>query len=243
MYYPTIAIVTPTKNRSKHMAFQAAQLQSQSYPLGKIIWIVTDSSDSLDMPDTGGMWLIWKRLPPETLFGKSRNESLKLALETGAEFIFFMDDDDIIHKERFTYTVKMMLENPSYLIAGSSRVILFLMKDQDLVQTCHLHDRHVIEPYMCVRREYAMNHSFDDNDRCAFLVPFLNDFTEPVLQLDPKNICVMIGHDRNTINKYQMKDSPRRYGVESIEKYELEHLFNDWSVSEDNRRLFMAPYT
>jgi len=241
--FPYIAIVTPTKNRHAHLDFQIAQMSSQSYPLHKIIWIITDSSDDIQIPDTKKVWTIWKKLPSTTPFGKSRNISLELALGTKAEYIFFMDDDDIIHKDRFTYTVHQMMANPSFRIAGSSRVRLFFVNDNDLLHTNHLHDNHTVEPYMCVTREYATNNRFDDSDHFAFLVPFLKDFTEPILQLNPNTICLMIGHTSNTINKDQMKENPKRFAVNTIvSDSRLDDLMNEMGVTLENRVLFMKPY-
>jgi len=242
--FPYIAIVTPTKNRHTHLDFQIAQMCSQSYPLDKIIWIITDSSDDTQILDTKGVCSIWKKLPSTTPFGKSRNISIQLALDTKAEYIFFMDDDDIIHKDRFTYTIQQMMANPSFHIAGSSRVRLFYVNDNDLLHTKYLHHNHTVEPYMCVTRDYATNHRFDDSDHFAFLVPFLKDFTEPVLQLDPNSICLMIGHTSNTINKNQMKENPKRFAVDSIIPNTcLEDLMNEMGVPLENCAYFMKPYS
>ncbi len=247
MEYPHIAVVTPTKNRRQHLEFQVEQMKEQTYPMDKIMWIITDSSDSIhtSWKDIETMYpnVRYQPLSPYTTLGASRNIGLNIAtsLYEKPEFILFMDDDDIVHKDRLVESVNAMLNNPLYNVGGCSNLFVFLVKNQDLVEIGSLRERsnytihHALEPTLIVRYSYILNHFFDDLDPRGLLPPFLNYWQEPILELDPMKTCLIIGHDTNTFDKYQIVKEENQYKfniVEYIRGYGLKKVSEDWSMSE-----------
>jgi glycosyltransferase involved in cell wall biosynthesis len=250
---PYIAVVTPTKNRRQHLEFQVEQMKQQTYPIERIMWIITDSSNS-----SSTSWeeiidlypnVAYKALPSDTTLGESRNISLDIvtALNPKPEYIFFLDDDDIVHRHRFIKTVKAMQENPTYNVAGCSNVLLFLIRGQDLVEIGSLTDysggkiHHALEPTLCVKYNYITSHFFDNEDKFGRLPPFLRQWSEPILQLDPWDTCIIIGHDTSTFDKYQVvaEENKKKFNVVRHEKwYGFERVALDWCMSEELVALF-----
>ena len=257
-----IAVVTPTKNRAHHLPYQATQLALQNYPLDHITWVITDSSESDDNSwhDVAdylvgtGLRYIYHRLPAATTLGASRNMGLTLAchLEPAPEYIFFMDDDDIVGRNRIRVTLAAFAGEPDKQAAGCSRVLLFLLRGETLVEIGSYTDlsggsvQHALEPTLAVTREYALGHRFDDADPRGLLGPFLDGFKTPVIQLAAEEICVIIGHDTSTFDKYHIIESDKKKTMFNVHKiyygYGLCRLWDDWGLDTGLRELFMAAH-
>ena len=252
---PHIAVVTPTKNRRQHLEFQVEQMKEQIYPKDKLIWIITDSSDSIDKSWTDIQYMYqnvkYVSLPSDTTLGESRNIGLNICTElvTKPEYILFMDDDDIVYKDRFKYSVEEMQNNPTYKVGGCSNMFLFLVKGEDLVEIGSFSEKlkysvhHALEPTIIVTYEYILTHFFDDEDPRGLLLRFLNYWQEPILELDPKRVCLLIGHDTNTFDKYQViKDENKiKFNVVNHCKgYGIKKVVDDWSMSERLVELFQT---
>jgi glycosyltransferase involved in cell wall biosynthesis len=254
--YPKIAVVTPTKNRREHLAFQVEQMKRQTYPLEHITWVITDSSTSAKLsweeiladPEISPS-VLYKRLPADTLLGKSRNISLDLACKLDVSYILFMDDDDIICADRFRLTVEAMEEYPDFEVAGCSRILVFLLRGESLVEIGSFTDlsggaiQHALEPTLAVTPKYAATHFFEDTDPRGLLRPFLADFTTPILALRAEDVCIIIGHDRSTFDKYQLVYKKAQFNVIRHEAgYGLERLWDEWGLTLRMRELFMAAH-
>ena len=255
---PRIAVVTPTKNRSQHLPYQATQLALQNYPPELITWVITDSSDSdenswHDVADYlvgTGLRHIYHRLPATTTLGASRNIGLDIVswMDPVPEYIFFMDDDDIVGYNRIRVTLAAFAAEPDKQVAGCSRVLLFLLRGETLVEIGSYTDlsggtvQHALEPTLAVTRDYAVAHRFDDDDPRGLLGPFLAGFTAPVIQLAAEDICVIIGHDTSTFDKYQIirEEKKTMFNVHKIYYgYGLRRLWDDWRLDAGLRELFM----
>ena len=163
---PYIAVVTPTKNRRQHLKFQVEQMKEQLYPMDKITWIITDSSDYIEnsWADIVAMYpnVVYRKLSSDTTLGASRNIGLDIvtSLYPMPEYILFMDDDDIVHKDRFKYSVESMQNNPLYSVGGCSNINIFLTQGEDLVEIGSLREKsnntlhHALEPTLIVRYKY-----------------------------------------------------------------------------------------
>jgi hypothetical protein len=59
---------------------------------------------------------------------------------------------------------------------------------------------------LAYRKSYANTHRYDDNAERTEEPSFLNNFTEPMIQLDPmKSILVMV-HNANTVSKDSIRN-------------------------------------
>ena len=253
---PVIAILTPTKGRSKHLAFQISQVKRINYPADKIRWIITDTEcpGHKGWQDIVKLWpsAIYKSLPPGTPLGKSRNIGLDLALaDPDVKYIFLMDDDDIINVNRFRKHVDIYVKlinehgrSSVYPMLGSSSSLIYNIRSKTLIRTIHYKSTHSLEPHLCITRDYAETHRFDDNDFRGRLMPFTEKFSINIYQIPPEDTCIIIGHNENTFDKYQLEDGSLdiNRNIESSSHMLLQSLFDMFEVPEEDRVLFERAY-
>jgi hypothetical protein len=248
---PVIAILTPTKGRRQHLEFQVEQMKLVNYPREKIRWIITDTETA------EGEWH-WARitamyenayyipLPMATSLGKSRNIGIEEALKTDAEFIFLQDDDDIICQERFEKAINFFRANPSMSLVGCSAVLCYNLRSENLIQIGSYGLCHSLEPTLAFTRAYAETHQFDDEDRRGRLGPFLGNFTIPIIQMNAKDCCVIIGHNENTFDKYQLEEMHNEdfntFKIKSIHNVPLSSLCRVFNLSNRMEKLFRKAY-
>jgi glycosyltransferase involved in cell wall biosynthesis len=245
---PYIAVITPTKNRRQHLEFQVEQMKEQTYPIDRITWIITDSSDSIDTSwkeiETMYPNIIYMKLSSSTTLGLSRNMGLNIAtsLRNKPEYILFMDDDDIVHKDRFRESVEAMENNQSYSVGGCSNIFIFLVKGEDLVEVGSLREKsnytlhHALEPTLIVKYDYILHHFFDDKDPRGLLPPFLNYWSVPILELEPSKVCLLIGHDTNTFDKYQIAKDENKLKFNVVNHYKgygIKKVADNWDMKEE----------
>jgi hypothetical protein len=57
------------------------------------------------------------------------------------------------------------------------------------------------------------------------------------------NVCIIIGHDRSTFDKYQLVYKKAQFNVIRHEAgYGLERLWDEWGLTLRMRELFMAAH-
>ena len=244
---PVIAILTPTKGREHHLAFQVEQMKRVNYPQDKIRWIITDTQTA----DGERAWMhinklypqaIYHCLAPATPLGKSRNVGIKLALATDAKFFFLQDDDDIICRDRFTKAIEIFRENPGIHLVGCSAVWCYNLRSQLLLEIGEYGKYHSLEPTLGFTRAYAKTHQFDNEDRRGRLMEFLERFTLPMIQMKAEDCCVIIGHDSNTFDKYQLELAEFGFNIQRKTDMSLSKLYAIFAVPEDIRGLFEKAY-
>ena len=251
--WPHIAILTPTKGRSKYLHFQAAQMKLIDYPQDKISWIITDTEVDGDngWEDISSLYpsAIYVKIPAATLLGKSRNIGIDIALEeTPAEYIFLMDDDDIINPARFKNSINVFNENPATDLVGCSRALMYNLRTRALIRCPRFVGSHTLEPYLGCRREYAKTHSFDENDPRGRLVQFMDRDTKglwisKLVQMPAEDVCIIIGHDTNTFDKYQVESSLDKYRIKEIRfEYSLTCIYEMFGTAETIQPLFEKAY-
>ena len=88
------------------------------------LWIIVDN---------GGEWeqskacpdVLYDRVVDPKPIGWLRNRCLELALEQGADYIVFWDDDDYYPPTRVSHAVEMLVSHPEALCAGSSEIYIY----------------------------------------------------------------------------------------------------------------------
>ena len=125
---PLVSVVVPTHNRKSAVARCVESVLRSSYPRIEIIVIDDASTDgtfhhlSTLFPNVG---LI--RLEHEQMVSGSRNAGCKNAK---GEFVFLVDDDNVVHPDAIAELVKAISDNPRAGIAGP---IMYYLSDPELV--------------------------------------------------------------------------------------------------------------
>ena len=118
------------------------------------------------------------------------------------DIIVVMEDDDYYPITRVSHAVQHLETHPEKSIAGCSNIFVYYVYDESLYQFKTFHENHSCNHAFAYKRRYLDNHSFIHIEDRPYSIEksFLNDFKEPMIQLDPMHTVVKINHNENTMN-------------------------------------------
>jgi hypothetical protein len=119
------------------------------------------------------------------------------------DIIVCMDDDDYYPRERISHAVESLIKS-SYLIAGCSDSYLYEYFMGKLYKFNRFHPYHSTNNCIAFKREYLKNHKHDEGLKMAEEKSFTNNFTEPMVQLNPLKCIIVSSHNINTCNKREL---------------------------------------
>jgi hypothetical protein len=67
---------------------------------------------------------------------------------------------------------------------------------------------HATNGTMAWRRSYANTHEYDEYVTHAEERSFLDDYSHPMIQLDPFKVMLVMSHSENTFDKKKMREGP-----------------------------------
>ena len=67
---------------------------------------------------------------------------------------------------------------------------------------------HATNGTMAWRREYALSHNYDETVTHAEEKSFLEEYKNPMIQLDPMKVMLVISHSENTFDKKKLRETP-----------------------------------
>ena len=184
------------------------------------LWIIVDNSNtsaydwSVARDRTG---VLYHRVYGTHTIGALRNICLKLALEQGADYIVFWDDDDYYPPTRISSGVEALEKNPDKDIAGSSMMYLLLTRENVLMTTGPFGDHHATAATYTIRRTYAETHQFPDKAR-GEEYEFTGQWTAKMLQVAPEDTIVVMGHGHNTVDKSDLLLRPHIYNAKILNR-------------------------
>lgn len=183
------------------------------------LWIVLDNStipahDWSIAKDRSNV--LYERVYEKKPIGWLRNRCLELALENGADYIVFWDDDDYYPPTRISTGVKALEKNPSADISGSSKMFILIIPENVLMTTGPFHDTHATAATLTIRRSYAEKHRFDPQKEKAEEVTFTKGWTANLIQVPAEEMIVVMGHWRNTVDKSQLVEKPTMFRAEFV---------------------------
>lgn len=201
------------------------------------LWVVVDNSTT-----PAEDWSVAKEYPGvlydrvyETKpIGWLRNRCLELALENGADYIVFWDDDDYYPPTRISTGVDALEKNPSADISGTSKMYILLTNRNVLMTTGPFHDKHATAATFTIRRSYAEEHRFDPTKAKAEEVTFTRGWSASMVQVNPEDMIVVMGHGRNTVDKSMLADTPSLFRAEFVNSDNGKFAFRaKWPVQWD----------
>jgi ribosomal protein L5 len=65
---------------------------------------------------------------------------------------------------------------------------------------------HATNGTMAYRRKYFETHKYDETVTHAEETSFLNRYSEPLLQLDPQKVMLVMSHSENTFDKKKLRE-------------------------------------
>ena len=122
-----------------------------------------------------------------------------------------MDDDDYYSEERVAHCVKKLMSNPRYLVCGSSQIFMYYTDIQKIYQFGPYAPNHATNGTFAYKRKFLENHKYDETVTHAEETSFVNKYTEPMLQLDPFKVMLVMAHSENTFDKKKMRENPNPF--------------------------------
>jgi glycosyltransferase involved in cell wall biosynthesis len=206
----TVSILTVTQHqRFDTLYLLAENILSQTYKDIKE-WVIVEASHTKEESEENRKRIEnWKDkmypieivvLPFEqdACLGRQRNRGNDACQ---GDIIICMDDDDYYFKHRIELSVKALLKYDDQLICGCTDMLMYDMIVKRLYQFRGFGPRHSTNNCMAYRREYLENHRYKDNKKTGEEEEFTNNFTEPMIQIDPFSCVVQFSHSYNTYNK------------------------------------------
>lgn len=202
---------TPTKDRRWAWEFSKTCLGMQIRKPD--LWIVVDNSstpayDWSVARDHPGV--LYERIYEPKTIGALRNRCLELALDHGADYIVFWDDDDYYPPTRISSGTDALVKNPAADISASSKMYVLLTRENVLMTVGPYGETHGTAATYTIRRRYAETHRFPDKAKGEEL-GFTNGWTAKLIQVSPEDSIVVMGHSKNTVDKSDLLHHPQLY--------------------------------
>lgn len=204
-----IIACTPTKNRRWSWEFSKMCMLMQKTKPDK--WIIVDNSytPAYDWSvSTSVPFVEYHMVYGQQTIGSLRNKCMELALQAGADYIVFWDDDDYYPPERISAGIEALQNDPTADIAASSRMYVLLTRENVLLEVGPYGEKHGTAATYTIRRRYAETHRFLDKAR-GEEYEFTNQWTANLIQVPAEKTIVVMGHSRNTVNKSDILKTPQ----------------------------------
>jgi glycosyltransferase involved in cell wall biosynthesis len=204
---PFVSIVTPTYNRRRFIPSLIKMVQTQTYPREKMEWIVYDDGQEEvrdlfeamrhELPT---LKFIWSE--DKMTLGEKRN---RLNAEARGKIIVAMDDDDFYFPERVTEAVMALTMNPDIHLAGSSEVYMYFTDTREIWKAGPYFKGHATNGTMAWTKDYARTHTYNECVAFAEERSFLDEYMNPLIQLNSKKVMLVMSHTDNTFDKTELR--------------------------------------
>jgi glycosyltransferase involved in cell wall biosynthesis len=196
---PFVSICTPTYNRRPFIPSLIKNIERQIYPIDKIEWIIVDDGpDSIEDLVKDIPFVKYIRYNIKLTLGHKRN--IMNSLATG-EYIIYFDDDDYYPPTRIYHAITTLINNPSFLIAGSSELLIYYNHLKEIWKLGSSGKYHSTAATFAFHRKLLNITKFNDKDEFGEERIFLKKFTIPLLQLNPIHTILVFSHLFNTFDK------------------------------------------
>lgn len=206
--FPFVTVVTPTYNRRRFIPYLIECYKAQTYPLRRMEWVILDDGQD----KVGDLFAEASRTIPNIRY-LSLDEKLNIGAkrnrmndEAKGDIIVAMDDDDYYPPERVDHVVKSFKKQPKIELAGSTVIYMLYTDNHSIYRLGPYNDRHATNGTMAWRLSYARSHRYDENVTHAEERSYLDDYTHPMIQLDPFKVMLVLSHSENTFDKKKLRE-------------------------------------
>jgi len=212
---PFVSVICPTYNRREFLPSLIHQFNYQTYPQNYMELIILDDSLETNLDIIPKQLNIkYTHLSEKLILGKKRN--LINSMATG-DIIVCFDDDDYYSPERVSHAV-VKLQQSKCQIAASSIIHIYYPKLNEIYQFGPYAPYHGTNGTMAYTKEYLKTHRYLDDKTQAEEAHFTNNFSEPLVQLDPHKVILCIAHGKNTVDKDQFLQQGKKTDIK-IQKF------------------------
>lgn len=152
-----------------------------------------------------------------------------------------MDDDDYYPPDRVSHAVSKLTESNN-LIAGCSGHLMYDYDLNILVQMKQFGPYHSVNSCMAWKKEYLKKNLHDPEKDFGEEQSFTNNFTNPMIQLDPFSTVILSSHSSNTYSKKKFFIAQLNQIPNSIDKV-IEKSINNFIPEniQSRYRTFFSP--
>ncbi len=221
---PFVSVCTPTFNRRPFIPFAIKCFNNFIYPKDRIEWIIVDDgTDPIADLVSGIPQIKYCYIKDKMPLGKKRNY---MHNKCKGDIIVYMDDDDYYPPDRIMHSVQTLLNNPSYLIAGSSAMLIYY-DSLDKIYCCGPYkENHATAATFAFKRELLLETKYDEKDTMMEEKKFLKDYTIPLIQLDPLKSILVFSHKHNSLNKEKLLENPVQFKMK-LTNYKVDDIILD----------------
>lgn len=210
---PFVSVLTPTYNRVEFFPRLVQCYKAQLYPKERMEWIILDdgqeSCENILKAETNGLPNIrYIQLDSKVNIGEKRNILNK---EAKGDIIVCMDDDDYYCPERVSHVVEQLAKYPKVDLAGSSELFIYFTDSKLIYKLGPYSPNHATNGTMAYRASYAKSHTYDEMVTYAEEKSFLEEYKNPMIQLNSRKVMLVISHDDNTFNKKSLRSNENKY--------------------------------
>ena len=200
--YPFVSICTPTFNRRPFIPTLIKCIENQTYPLSNIEWIIIDDgTDPIEDLVKHLTYVTYVRYERKMTLASKRNIMNSFAK---GEYIVYMDDDDYYPPQRVYEGVTSLINNPQYLIAGSSELLIYYSHLNEIWKLGSFGRNHSTAATFIFRKELLKLTRFNEKQEVSEEKFFLKNYSIPLLQLDPLKTILVFSHSLNTFDKKKL---------------------------------------
>jgi glycosyltransferase involved in cell wall biosynthesis len=183
-------------------------VQQQTYPRDCLEWVIYDDGqepigDLLESAKDSLPKLNYIFSDEKMTIGEKRN---RLNKEAKGDILIAMDDDDFYFPERVSAAVTALLKSPSVDLAGSSKIFMFFTDTKEIYSVGPYFHNHATNGTMAWTKRYANTRKYDELVAFAEEKSFLEDYKNPLIQLDPMKVMLVISHSDNTFDKTTLRN-------------------------------------
>jgi glycosyltransferase involved in cell wall biosynthesis len=236
--FPLVAVVSPTYNRRRFVPYLIECYKNQDYKKNRMHWIILDDGqdkvkDLLDEAAKTIPNLHYIGLDEKLTIGAKRNMLNQKALELNCQIIVAMDDDDYYPPMRVSAAVAAFKKNPKFELAGASEIFMYYSDIKTIYKLGPYNANHATNGTMAWKASYAERHLYDETVTHSEERSFLDDYTHPMIQLDPYKVMLVMSHSENTFDKKKLRENLSQFVSKTAMK------IKDF-IKEKNLREFFA---
>lgn len=210
--------------------------------------MILDNSDSENpgwekAKDCTDVKILYKRIPPGKPIGTLRNELIQWAIQdTNCQYYAWWDDDDYYMPSRLEISHKT-LERDRTQLAMCREMYVFLSKENYLMKVGPYPPNQGTCASFFLTRAYLEKNRFPDGAPRGEEEGFCRGWSTRASDLNPKDILLVLGHPKNTVNKSQIFDEQRKFVAEPTNLDNAKNVVRfQWVKSPEVWDLFRKTY-
>lgn len=231
---PFVSVCTPTFNRRPFFEYTIKCYKHQDYPHNKMEWIIIDDgTDKIEdlVKDIPGVKYF--KYDNKMSLGKKRN---LMHEKSKGDILVYMDDDDYYPPERVSHSVNMLQTHPNALCAGASEIYIYFKHIDKMYQFGPYGPNHATAGTFAFKRKLLDNHKYNDTAALAEEKEFLNNYTVPFVQLEPKKTILVFSHRHNTFDKKKLLEQPdsnvQKQSDKTVDYFIKDPIFKDFYMNK-----------